>query len=43
VGIVYWIFSQIISYPAAVWAGFIVLAFAVARWLDVPGMVLGHF
>lgn len=41
-GIVYWIFSQIISYPVAVWAGFIVLTFVVARWLDVPGVVLGH-
>ena len=41
-GIIYWIFWQLISYPVAVWTGFIALAYVVARWLDVPGVVLGH-
>jgi len=40
--VVYWALSQIVSYPIEVWAGFIVLTFIVARWLDVPGVVLGH-
>lgn len=37
-----WAFSQIVSYPVAVWGGFIFLAFIVARLLNWPGIVLGH-
>jgi hypothetical protein len=41
-GIIYWAYSQLISYGAWPWVLFVSVAFAAAYLLRVPGIFLGH-
>ena len=41
-GIIYWAFSQLISYGVWPWALFVAVAFGAAYLLRVPGIFLGH-
>ena len=41
-GIIYWAFSQLISYGVWPWVLFVAIAFAAAYLLRVPGIFLGH-
>jgi hypothetical protein len=40
--IVYWAFSQLLSYGVAPWMLFLAIAFAAPYLLRVPGIFLGH-
>jgi hypothetical protein len=41
-GIIYWAFSQLISYGAWPWVLFVAIAFVAAYLLRGPGIFLGH-
>ncbi|HEV8604347.1 MAG TPA: hypothetical protein VGQ99_03215 [Tepidisphaeraceae bacterium] len=41
-GIIYWAFSQLISYGVWPWLLFVGIAFVAAYLLRVPGIILGH-
>lgn len=41
-GIIYWTFSQLISYGVWTWVLFVAIAFAAAYLLRLPGIFLGH-
>jgi hypothetical protein len=41
-GIIYWAFSQLISYGVLPWGLFVAIAFGAAYLLRVPGIFLGH-